>query len=448
MSAAQQTASAGYTRSLSEYCVALNVDRLDPGVVRVTRQTLLDTLGVMFAAASEDATCAVVAEREEEGGTPQAWVVGRGRLLPATSAALVNGTAGHALDYDDVSIEMHGHPSTVLWPAILAAADALGSVRFGGLIEAYVAGYVAAADLGNVMGDQLYHQGFHPTAVIGAIGAAAAVAKLYGMNGTDTAHALSLAATQAAGLKSMFGSTTKPVHAGLAAAAGLRAVRLIHHGLRAREDGLECKFGFASAYGTSLPGQISLDESVIVRNLFKYHASCYFTHAPLELIREFIAHHSPTPDDITAIEVQVHSFAVEACRIKHPTSALEAKFSIPHCIALALLGYDTGAIDTFGERLNDEHAMRLRQLVTLDQATGSEPTQAFMRVTMRNGLTFESRFDSGVPLADLDRQQAKIDAKFLALMTPVAGAENALTIHKSLMNLSADAPWSSQLLHV
>ena len=181
---------------------------------------------------------------------------GAGKLPPfdlqqGMLSALISGTAGHALDYDDVNSRMHGHPSVPVIPAALAAARSAQATGRE-LLDAIVVGHEVEALIGEQYGGAHYRTGFHATGTIGTFGAAAAAARLLRLNPQQTRNALGLAAAQAAGLKSMFGTMTKPLHAGKAAMNGLLSARLALVGFTADEDAIEGIQGFVVEKG--MPG--------------------------------------------------------------------------------------------------------------------------------------------------------------------------------------------------
>src|SRR5580704_14982818 len=205
----------------------------------LARQCVLDYLGVAIAGAADPLVQIVFDELAEAGGAPQASVVGRRARLPALAAALINGAAGHALDYDDVNMAMPGHPSVAILPGLLALAEWRRSSSRE-VITAFVAGYETACRIGAALLPGHYNLGFHSTGTVGSFGAAAACARLLGLDAEATAVALGIAGTQAAGPKSQFGTMCKPFHAGKAAQNGLLAARLAARGFSSRADIIEC----------------------------------------------------------------------------------------------------------------------------------------------------------------------------------------------------------------
>src|ERR1051326_6442424 len=229
---------AGLTQSLAARAQPWRYDQLSAEARQLVRQCVLDYVAVTLAGASEPLTAMVLAEMQEQGGAAEATVVLHGGQLPALSAALVNGTAAHALDYDDVNLAMPGHPSVAILPALLALGEA---TRASGadLMAAFCAGYETQCGIGLLVAPAHYDDGFHATGTIGAFGAAVACAHLMKLDAAQTAHALGIAGTQAAGLRSLFGTMCKPFHAGKAAQNGALGARLAKRGFVARQAGAE-----------------------------------------------------------------------------------------------------------------------------------------------------------------------------------------------------------------
>lgn len=211
-----------------------------------TKQCLLDWFAVTVAGAQDELTDILAREAMEDGAKGSASLVGRAEKTLPSTAALINGAASHALDYDDVNFAMHGHPTVTVVPALLA----LGEQRKASgrlFVESFVAGYETAGRIGLLVEPSHYAKGFHATATVGSFSATAAAGRMLGLSDQQLAVAFGIAATQAAGLKSNFGTMCKPLHAGTASEHGLRAARLAAKGFTARGDSLECDQGFASS---------------------------------------------------------------------------------------------------------------------------------------------------------------------------------------------------------
>lgn len=407
----------GLTKRLVSEALGLRAAELPHDVTRVARDCLVDWLGCGLAALDQPVGRIVSELAAEEGGHAQATQLGRATRGTLLQAALVNGTLSHALDYDDVNLSVPGHMSAAILPAVIALAE---QRRASGAqwLEAFVAGYEFACRVGLLVEPAHYANGFHATATIGTLGAAVACARLLELPVDAACHAVGLAATQAAGLKAMFGSMAKPLHAGLAAQAGLRATLLASRGLSSRPDALECTQGFVQVHG----GDLHLDRALggptggrhLLNNLFKFHAACYSTHSTIEAVSWLRREHGLGPETVDRIEV-VADDGCRICNIQSPVDALEAKFSLRACAAFALLGIDTAALDSWDAVTRPEVA-RLIERVSVRLVPGMTLGDSVVRIARFDGRTDERAHDSGVPLADKAEQSRLVAAKFRAIV--------------------------------
>jgi len=421
------------TRKLSDDARTLRYDALTPEMRELARQCVLDYLACTIAGASEPLTEIMLAEMSEQGGAAEAQVVGHAVRLPALSASLVNGSGAHALDYDDVNLAMPGHPSVALLPALLAQAEANGASG-AAVLTAFVAGYELQCRVGRVIAPGHYDGlGFHSTATVGSFGAAASCAHLLGLNALQSATALGIAGTQAAGLKSMFGTMCKPLHAGKAAYHGLLAARLAKRGFDSRMDVLECAQGFARTHSPDFNPARAFDTPAggyhLRNNLFKYHAACYLTHGPIEAARVLRLNHNLTPDRVGTIKLRVDGATDRVCNIPAPTTGLETKFSLRMTTAMALAGVETGRLDSYTEaNAADPVLTGLRDKVSIEFQSGWPHTRAEMEIATTDGAHVSSVYDAGVPAEDVMEQGRRLVQKFHALVDPVLGAARAREI--------------------
>jgi 2-methylcitrate dehydratase PrpD len=419
-------ASQGLTRTLAEQARTLSYADLPDDVRTLARQCLLDYVACTLAGAQDELTGIVLAEMEEQGGPPIATVIGHGTRLPVLSAALVNGASSHALDFDDVNMAMTGHPSVVLFSALLALAEERGSSGRD-VMAALVAAYELQCRLGLLLAPGHYNAlGFHATATLGSFGAAAACAHLLGLDAERFATALGIAGTQAAGLKSMFGTMCKPLHAGKAAYHGLLAARLAQRGFTSRTDVLECAQGFARTHSPDFHPADALADPPggfhIRNNLFKYHAACYMTHAPIEAARKLREQHDLTPERIAAIRLRLDESCDRICNIPAPRTGLEAKFSLRLTTAMALAGVDTSGLGSYSEQTaTNPRLVALRDKVEFDFSTGQPNTLAELELVLTDGRTVRATHDAGIPATDIAEQGARLAEKFAALAAPVLG---------------------------
>ena len=442
------------TRTLAERACGISYDMLPGEVLAVARQCVLDYLGVAIAGADDPLVRILLEEIAETGGAEQASVIGHGLRLPMLSAALVNGAAGHALDFDDVNIAMPGHPSVAILPALLALAEAKGSSGRD-VLTAFVAGYEITCRIGAALSPGHYAIGFHSTATLGSFGAAAACARLLGLDADKTATALGIAGTQAAGLKSQFGTMCKPFHAGKAAQNGLLAARLAARGFSSRADLLECVQGFAATHGPDFSPAAALAEPAngfhILANLFKYHAACYFTHAPIECARAIRREHEVSPQDIVRATLRIDASTDRVCNIPAPVDGLQSKFSLRQTVAMALAGIDTASLNAYGKTTATDPALvRLREKIRIDFQDNWPQTLSELEVETANGRRFAARHDSGIPAVDIAEQGRRLADKFTSLTAPVLGAARARELRETIAALDnlADFANAAQLAAV
>jgi 2-methylcitrate dehydratase PrpD len=433
-----QDAGAGMTARLVEAVRGLRYEDLPDEAREVARHCVLDWLGVTIAGAHEPLVDILVDAVVRPERSEDAALVGRRERATRPTAALVNGAAGHALDYDDAHMWMTGHPTAPVLPAILALAEG-GAVSGKALLAALVAGIELECRLGAVLGGGHYDIGFHATGTLGTFGAAAACAHLLGLEKGAWQHAMGLAGTQAAGLKSAFGTMAKPLHAGRAAASGLLSALLARGGFTSAADIVEAKQGFAATHAGAAPDLRVLDgltDRFLVRDtLFKYHAACYLTHAPIESARRLRARHAVDPQAVDAVEVTVAPALLGVCNIAEPQTGLEGKFSLRATTALALLGEDTGALGTYCEaKMTDVRLVRLRDCARVVTDTALAPTRARVAVSI-GGRRLEEETDSGRPASDLSEQRSRLRAKFAALVVPVLGAEAAADLAEAALSI-------------
>ncbi|MGH7114612.1 MAG: MmgE/PrpD family protein, partial [Stellaceae bacterium] len=237
-----------------------------------------------------------------------------------------------------------------------------------------------------------------------------------------------------------FGTMCKPFHAGKAAQNGLLAARLAARGFSSRSDLIECVQGFAATHGPDFSPRAALAEPAsgfhILANLFKYHAACYFTHAPIECARELRRAHAFAPDEIVRITLRIDRSTDRVCNIPTPIDGLQSKFSLRQTVAMALAGIDTARLDAYGEATaRDPALIALRERVTIDFQNGWPQTVAEIEVALTDGRRVGASHDSGVPAADIAEQGRRLAAKFDALVAPVLGAARARELRETIAGL-------------
>jgi 2-methylcitrate dehydratase PrpD len=386
--------------ALSEFVVGAAV----PADARARAATaFIDTLGVMLAGVAEPAARIAQSLAADEG-TGGCRVLGTPITTSVAHAAFANGVAAHALDYDDMCFVSMAHPSCVLVPAILAAAE-IAHADTATMLDAYVAGFELEGRLGRAMNPRHYHhRGWHCTSSIGTLGAAAAVARVLGLDAASTRHALGIAASSACGLKENLGSMVKPLHAGMAARNGVTAAQLARRGFTASPHAIDGPQGYLAAMDSE---HASLDavttdlgtrwEIVETGVTVKLYPSCAATHPPLDALAELVRRERFTIDDVASIEVEADSMTQRLLIHPVPTTGLEAKFSMPFCAAAAVV-YSRIGIDTFTPdaiRHPDMQRLMPRVMLGANAAFDAAPplSQARVTVRLRDGRAWSQHAD-------------------------------------------------------
>ena len=435
-----------FTMEVAHRAANVRYNDLPKDVVELFRQCLVDWLGVTIAGSSEPCATMLLAQFIDDGGDigdRGVGVVGRTERLPLLEAAIVNGTASHALDYDDVNESMLGHPTVPIMAGLLALAEQRGASGRE-VICAFVAGYETECRVGRAIGASHYQRGFHATGTVGTFGAAAACGRLLRLNDKKMAIALGLAGAQAAGLKSMFGTMGKPFHAGKASANGLLAAQLAARGFTAAPDVIEGVQGFVETAGDGVDEerleralQPPRHEWHLRDNLFKYHAACFQTHSSIEGLRRLREEHGFKAGDVAEAFIDADEMQLRMCAIPEPTTGLEVKFSLRHTGAMALSGVDTSAIASFTDktaRQRDLVDLRSRIAVRTGRRPGG-PTP--VEVRLRNGEVLTAAHDVSIPEADLALQRRRLVAKFHALAAATYASDQASRIADTALALPA-----------
>lgn len=429
---------AGLTRIIAEFALdAVPVRTHESQIV----DALLDTVGVAIAA-REDAGSRMLHDwAGAQGTTGESTVWSTGGQTSAAMAALLNGTDGHVLDYDDVSPTMPMHPSTVLLPALLALAEAR-DIHAAGILEAYdVGAAVFRAVSEHLCGNEHYAAGWHITATVGRIAATAASIRLLRLDIGPARHALGIVSSHVSGSRLNFGSMTKPLHAGVAARDAVFAVELAERGFTANPAELEAPGGFFDRFGfaerATDQGADLLRERLhhwldgwVTDWSIKSYPACYATHRAIDALLEIRERAGADLERNRPREIRVSTFrhGTDALLKQAPVSAQQAKFNMPYVAATAILTGDVRLRDFTPEAFEqtERHAIARRVVLEeLDQAPFGDPEARFwstVQVTLDDGDELRARVDAtrGDSSNPLTRQQ--LLAKFMDCAL-VAGVE-------------------------
>jgi 2-methylcitrate dehydratase PrpD len=394
-------------------------------------RAFVDTVGALLAGrltAPVAALRATVGVGEADG---PARSLALGRSMPARSAALIDGTSAHALDYDDVDDALFGHPSAVLVPAILTVGDECGSSGEE-LLAAYRCGLETDRIVAGMLGiEGHYRAGWHATSTVGTLGAAAAAARLLRLSAGAAQHCFGIAATMAGGSRQNFGTMTKPLHVGLAAEHGVLAAQLARQGLTADPEQLEGPMGFLALFcdGTQAVTATSGDEPAGLN--VKLHPCCYATHAAIDAALE-LAVSMRGMDQVAGVDVVVPPGALAPLIHHRPTNGLQAKFSLEYAVAAALIDREVTLASFEDVRVGRGDVQALLRTVGVEtEATPPTGTSAWEQpfaavVTLRSadGSSATVRVDQPAGHATRPVSDEQLRAKFSDCLSSV-GIESA-----------------------
>lgn len=405
----------------------------DSLATRRARVAVQDTVACMLAGSRAPVTQRA-AKAIEDWGSGTCNAVG-GRRVAAPWAALVNGTAAHALDFDDYDFPAVSHPSAVLVPALLALAEEHGASGVA-MLDAYVVGYEAMACIGKAVNMAHYERGWHSTATLGTLGATAACARLLRLDGDACATALSIATSMAAGFKSQFGTMAKPLHAGLAAKNGILAIRFAQSGITASMATLDGPWSILTLLGgDTAPGFVrALDElgaPLAIEHfglVIKRFPTCSYTHRAIAGVLHLRQLHRIDAAQVERVEAELPDRNARV--LAHPLAETEAqaRFSMQYCLANAICSGDVTEADFLPDALSRTEVRDLMRRITLidypadPNGSDSSPDEPdHVRVWLESGELFEITIGDvpGGPACPLSEKE--LSAKLHQCVDPVIG---------------------------
>lgn len=409
---------------LARRITAMRYEDLPSEAVRWAKISFVDTIGCALAAVDEQAPriAQKVLTGGKDGGSSLIWGTSR-RAMPLEAAA-INGTAAHALDYDDCNNSLAGHPSAAVLPATVALGE---DIHASGrdIILAYVTGFETQAQVAHAVHLHHYEKGWHPTATIGIFGAAAAAARLLKLNVDQTATALAIAVSLSSGVKANFGTMTKPLHAGQCTRNGLYAALLAREGFTACPEAFEHKHGFFEVFnGTDNYDSVQALASwanpldILKPGVgLKQYPCCGSTHSAIDAMISVRERHALNPDDVVKIESITHDRALAHTDRPFPRSTLDAKFSVQYCVARALMHGDVTFEHFEGDAYCDAKVHELLQKIETrphaHQPKGMyEHFQGEIIVTTKDGKRYSARVDQPLRGPQNSAPPDRLESKF------------------------------------
>lgn len=424
------------TQRLAEFVIDTRAADVPQEVMDASRDALIDTLGVALAGGLDEVGEIALRYVRDLGARREGSIWGTHVSTSMAEAAFVNGIFGHALDFDDVHASVHGHPSTTIVPAALAAGEAVGASGKA-ILAAYAIGLEVGGKLGIALGNGHYHRGWHATATTGVFASAAAAGRLLGLNVDQMRKALGLAASQAAGLLRNFGTMTKPFHAGHAARCAVQSALLARAGFTADTSIFDGNNGFLGTYSEKdgQPLAPLIDrlgkpwEATTPGISYKRWPCCYCNHRPVGVLLQMIPEHGIRADQVQAIEIGFPPGTDTALIHTNPQTGLEGKFSIEYVAAATLLDGKVG-IDTFTDvmvqRPEVRALMKKVRRYRIEDSKMYSGAIGYNDVTVRTARDEFKRREQRAPGSpDWPMTEAERDEKFLDCAGRVLGGAGA-----------------------
>jgi 2-methylcitrate dehydratase PrpD len=409
------------TAELADLAANLPLADVPSGALQLVELAFIDAIGCVLAGSQSDEARILVDWALALRALPEATVLGgRATRLPAAFAALVNATAGHALDLDDVS-PMMTHPSTCLVPPLLATAERMGSSGEE-LMMAYIAGFEVCVRLCRILNPGHYYRGWHSMGTVNVLGVAAGVARLIGLDASGVRRAMAIAASSSAGIRKNFGTMVKPLHAGQTAYHGLQSAELAAAGFVADDSILDGQHGFLDVFGEPdivVPRMDSWPLEIATSGLiFKRYACCGALHPAIDAMVELLERHDLDHSDIRAIHCAVNSRALDVLVHDHADTPAEGRFCVEYSLAVAAIDHAAGPAQYTPERVANETvqalARRVQVFVDDDLPTGYALFPAVVSLETSSGATVSMRVDLARGVPEKPFTANEIRAKFAA----------------------------------
>jgi len=425
------------TKAIAGFIVETEATDIPSNVYEHSKVAFLDWLGCAIAGANNPLVDKLIRYADVMGGNGQATVIGHNLKKTATQAAIINGAASHVLDYDDTTTVDIRHASVGTFPAFLALAE--WKEKSGtDLLTAYVIAFKVAALIGACVGMKQYNAGWHTTSTIGHLASAAGCARLLKLSEQQTIYAIGLAGTLSSGLKIVFGTMTKAFHAGNASQAGLKAAILAKDNFTCTENLLEGPDGYFQVY----KGQINEKELSTLGKTWgfenlaqKYHASCHCTHSAIESFLSIADEENLSQHDIKSVKIYSNQLALNIAGKTEPKTALEGKFSVPYCVANALLRDDTGLQAFTDEKVNDPEIKDFMKKISLSLDEGLEPMEARVEIETNRGKIYSRSSNVFREIPKLEEKRSRIKSKFSNMCGPVLGDKKTESLIEVVLSL-------------
>ena len=433
------------TRPLAAFLVRTHYDDLPAKVRQEAVRTLVNWMGACLGGSREAPVAAAIAALGPISGGAQAGLVARPERCDVTTAALINGIAGHVLDFDDTHPNTLIHPSTTVLPVLLALAE-LNPVDGKTFLAALSLGIETSCRIGNAVSPAHYRRGWHITGTAGVFGATAAAGKVLALSEQQMVWALGLAASQPVGLREALGSMAKGFNAGRAASNGLTAAFLASRNFETSPRMIESDTGWAQAT-TGVRDLHAVTDGLGDRyeaalNTYKPFACGLVLHAAITAVLRARETSRIDAGQITHVDAQVHPMALEVANKTAPADGYEGKLSLPHAVAVTLITGAAGDKEFRTAAVKDPQVVALRGRVTAQANAGLKPDQARVTITLEDGRRVEAFAEHALGSASVPMSDQELDRKFTALadeVLPSAKSAKVLSLCRGVAGLENTA---------
>jgi 2-methylcitrate dehydratase PrpD len=403
------------TKTLAEYVIASRLGETPGDVQHEARRALVNYVGCAVGGSLHPALDIAIRALGPFSGKPTAKVLGRSERLDPLHASLMNGISSHVYDYDDTTPQNYIHPSSPVASALFAYASA-NAVNGRDFLQAFIMGFEAESRVGNAVFPSHYDAGWHITGTAGVFGAAVAIGRLLGLSVQQMIWAIGLAATQAAGLREMFGSMAKAFHPGRSAQNGYGAALLAQAGFTAGQYAIEAPRGFAAVQSaqydlSKVTAALGTDFN-LRRNAYKPFPCGIVIHPTIDGCIQLHDEYRPAPETIKAVRLRVAPLVLDLCNKQKITTGLEGKFSVYHGAAIGLIRGKAGVREYTDEAVNDVQIKRVREGASATGDPSITEDQARIEVELTNGQTISRFVEQSLGNVHRPLSDKQLEAKF------------------------------------
>ncbi len=403
------------TAALASWIVSNRIETVPEDVRHEARRAIVNYVGCALGGSHDEAVDLAIEALGPYSGPRTASILGRAERLDPLHASLMNGISSHVYDFDDTTPKNYMHPTSPVSSALFAYASA-NPVSGRDFMEAFITGFEAEMRIGNAVYPAHYNAGWHITGTAGVFGAAAAIGKLLGLSRHQTIWTIGLAATQAAGIREMFGSMAKSFHPGRAAQNGYTAALLARAGFTAGEHGLEGPRGFAAVQAAKYDlSKITagLDREYELRaNTYKPFPCGIVNHPTIDGAIRIHHEHHPAPESIVAVRLRVAPLVLDLCSQTNIMKGLQGKFSVYHGAAVGLVRGKAGLQEYTDAAVNDPAIKRIRELATAVGDASITEDQAHLEVELNDGRKLSRFVEKSLGNVQRPLSDAQLNDKF------------------------------------